>query len=488
MSKVAHYIASSSVQRLRSLQTSRAMSTSTASRAYDTLISGGGIVGSMLACTLAQNKSAEQLQSCIIEQAPPQKAFKILDRDPDVRVYAFSPSSVELLKNIGVWHRLEQERGCGHYTQMQVWDTDSQSHIVFEANDDEPLGYVVEHGFLQAVLFEKLVELSRSENSSLDLFSPAQVTNRALNITKEQHEWLDIDVQVNDSGSIERTIQAKTRLLIGADGGNSHVRKLSGIGTWGWEYDQRAIVCTIQSDAQGIAWQRFLPNGPLAILPLQNGFSSIVWSNSPEEVQRLRKLDDDDFLAELNSAVHDEWYPFTTKEDKLEEQRHGNLGATFQDALSHLGDSFGLKQSQPEFMQPPEIQKVTSQRFSFPLKLAQASQYVRPRVALIGDAAHSVHPMAGQGLNLGISDVGALASVLREGFANGQDIGQLHVLQQYENQRLLPNLGMIGGIDILKRIYELPAPFSAVRSVGVNALNSFPFIKSQISKIAQGRI
>lgn len=203
-------------------------------------------------------------------------------------------------------------------------------------------------------------------------------------------------------------------LQIGADGSKSHVRELAGIKTTGWNYSQSAVICTVEHAAKNFcAWQRFLPAGPIALLPIGDNFSNIVWTMSPKEASNHKIMNEDDFVKAVNYALdfgygpHPESLVFGS----------GVLSSFFRpDVTSSVNEGF-----EP----PPKVMKVASERMAFPLSLMHANQYASKRVVLIGDAAHTVHPLAGQGVNMGYGDVSSLSDVIVDGVAVGSDIGEV---------------------------------------------------------------
>ncbi len=243
---------------------------------------------------------------------------------------------------------------------------------------------------------------------------------------------------VLDSG---RTLSA--RLIVAADGADSRVRAMAGIATQGWRYDQQGVVATVtpQRSHRDTAWQRFLPEGPLAFLPLGEGRCSIVWSTSPAQAARLLALDEGAFCKELSSASE-----------------------------GVMGD---IVASGP--------------RAAFPLRLQHARDYVRPRLALIGDAAHCVHPLAGQGVNLGLLDAAALAEVLRDAQLAGRDIGALKTLRRYERWRKGDNLLMMGVMDGFKRLFGTAwSPLRLARNAGLSFTDRLQPVKDFIMRRAMG--
>jgi len=203
-------------------------------------------------------------------------------------------------------------------------------------------------------------------------------------------------------------------LKVGADGGKSRVRELAGFKTTGWNYSQNAIICTVEhTSANHCAWQRFLPNGPIALLPMGDNFSNIVWTMSPTESNDRKSITEEMFLKDMNSALDYGYGPHPTS---------SSLGA--RDIFSWLKMDGTLSANEP-FEIPPKAIRLASERMVFPLSLRHANSYASKRVVLIGDAAHTIHPLAGQGVNLGFGDAYSLSRVIAEGIALGSDIGEV---------------------------------------------------------------
>jgi len=295
--------------------------------------------------------------------------------------------------------------------------------------------------------------------------------------------------------------QVTARLVVGADGPTSAVRKLAGMTTWGWNYGQEAVVATVKVDTDAsTAWQRYLRTGPLALLPLWDKHCSVVWSAPVEESTRLKDMSNVDFVRELNDAL---------KKPSLNEQWSNSFDSS--SGIDAKGNDFPLplRAAKKEFAaladavmnavllnaptpKPPTVLEVVSKRVSFPLLFQQARSYVAPRVALIGDAAHSIHPQAGQGLNLGMADAALLAKVVSHALATGGDIGEMRVLEAYGSERYKSNLAMMGAVDGINKIFspeenEMSGKVKQVmRSFGLLGLQGLGPVKRQLAKIAMG--
>lgn len=393
---------------------------------YDVIIVGGGIVGAMLAGALADSA----LRLAVIEAKTPLLTWP---RDSvDLRVSAITPCSMRMLTALGVWPDIAAER-ISPFREMHVWDAMGSGLIHFDSAEigAAALGYIVENRVIQAALFKRL---QRSNN--VDWVSDTRI-----------RAWLPgpelSRLSVDDGREFE------ARLVVGADGPDSLLRRWAGIKTHGWDHRQTAVIAVVKTTGahRETAWQRFLPEGPLAFLPLSNGDCSIVWSTTPERAEHLCSIDAPRFIDELQVA----------------------LGSTTAQAASRV--SLGTIVS-------------VGARTSFPLRLIYADRYVQPRLALIGDAAHTIHPLAGQGVNLGLRDAATLAEILLDA---RNDIGALPILRRYERRRKGDNLAMIVVLESLKQLFASRlAPLRWLRSAGLNVTDAATPIKNGIMRRAMG--
>lgn len=387
----------------------------------DAVIVGGGLVGATAALALARaGLTVVVLEAeSIDEDVWPENSF-------DLRVSALSRATERLFSALNVWPEMV-EMGVSPFRAMRVWDSAGSGRIEFDASDvaEPALGHIVENRVTRRALLRAL-----RRNPSVQIEAPSAL----------------IGLHIDADAAYVETAQGttwRTRLVVGADGNRSKVRQLLRISARGWSYEQRAVVATVRTalSHQDTAWQRFLPDGPLAFLPLRGNHCSIVWSTSPAHAEHLLDLEDDAFNRELTDA--------------------------FEAALGEVG--------------------VVGPRGAFPLKLEHVPQYVRHRVALIGDAAHTIHPLAGQGANLGFLDAAALAQVVGESASRGSDPGALSVLRRYERWRKGDNLLMLGAMDGFKRVFgSASTPLRVLRNAGFNAANRLPLIKDSFMHRAMG--
>uniref|UniRef100_A0A673AS11 Ubiquinone biosynthesis monooxygenase COQ6, mitochondrial n=1 Tax=Sphaeramia orbicularis TaxID=375764 RepID=A0A673AS11_9TELE len=420
---------------------------------YDVIISGGGMVGSTMACSLGLDPNLVDKKILLLEAGNK----KVMDKVPDVygtRVSSISPGSATLL-SIGAWEHITKMR-YKPYKKMQVWDACSDALITFDKeNLQDEMAYIVENDVVVAALTKQLDSLS--DNVQVKYRSKVvKYTWPMPHQAADSIPWVQVTLASGE------TLQ--TKLLIGADGPNSMVRQKLGIPTVKWNYDQSAVVAVLhlsEPTENNVAWQRFLPTGPIAMLPLSDTESSLVWSTSHRLAEELLELDEESFVDAINSA-------FWSNENQSELIE--TAGSLFRSTLSTLMPVAGIG---------PKT------RVMFPLGIGHASEYVRHRVALIGDAAHRVHPLAGQGANLGFGDVACLTQLLSQAAFNGKDLGAMQHLLEYETERQRHNLPMMAAIDLMKRLYSTnAAPVVLLRTFGLQATNMLPTLKEQIMAFA----
>lgn len=390
----------------------------------DVAVIGGGMVGATLAALL----DGSGLRIAVVEAAAP--ALEWPGDSVDLRVSALTAASERMLTALGAWPAM-RALGVSPFREMRVWDAAGAGAIHFDCADiGEPrLGHIVENRVIQRVLFERL-----RDSAGVRMFCPATLERLAFDAPGDA---AGAQVELSDGTTI------RARLVVAADGANSKTRTLAGIAVRGWSYDQKGVVATVATEHshEATAWQRFLPDGPLAFLPLRDGRSSIVWSTRPDHAERLLAAEPAAFRAELAEAF-----------------AH-RLGA-----ITDVGP-----------------------RAAFPLRLQHANRYIGTRLALVGDAAHSIHPLAGQGVNLGMLDAAALAEVLQKAAVNGRDIGATPVLRRYERWRKGDNLMMMLVMDGFKRLFGATAPpLQVARNLGLRLTDGTPPVKNLIIRHAMG--
>lgn len=428
---------------------------------YDIVIAGGGMVGTTLACALANNRRLESKKILLLERG---KEFKYQPQEQySNRVVALNKHTRVLLSSIGAWKHIENVR-CTSVRKMQVWDACSDAMITFnEDHLDEELAFIVENDLLLHAVSTQL-----SEKNCV----------RVINNATLKHLTLPCGLGEHSNVQLENGQNFRAKLLIGADGQKSLVREAMGVKYVGWDYDQMGIVATVQlSEATEniVAWQRFLPTGPVALLPLTNCLSSLVWSMTTEEARRLLELPEEEFVDSLNDAL---WkvYP---KDGIVEGGMKG---------LQQLLQTLQLQTGVTRQLQPSIAGIVEGSRAAFPLGFGHAVHYVQPGVALVGDAAHRVHPLAGQGVNLGFGDVTVLVKVIAEAVDNGALIGDVTYLNQYESARQRHNIPTMLAIDALHRLYKGTAPpIVLARSLGLQLTNAISPLKKMFIQHASDR-
>ena len=397
---------------------------------YDVVIIGGGIAGASLALALRdQGMRIALVEARAFAQAPLSADTGV--NDFDLRVSALTPRSRNFLERLGAWEAVADYRFCT-YRHMTVWDAQGTGQIEFDESevDGAALGHIVENRAIVHALTEQMLkapDIAALEGCSLERC-----------VTQD-----DGAVRVTLSNGFELS----TPLLVAADGALSRVRELLEFETREWDYGHRAIVATVATaqSHQDTAWQSFSPDGPLALLPLPSVGDqhrvSIVWSQRDEVAKALLEADDETFCAQLTEAAE------------------GRLGTVL----------------------------ACSSRAAFPLRQRHAIDYIKPGVALVGDAAHTIHPLAGQGINLGLQDVAVLAEELTAAQARNVPLGSLAVLQRYQRRRKGDNLLMMAAMDGFKRLFEQPAlPVRWLRNTGMRALDKLVPIKAQVMRHAMG--
>lgn len=394
---------------------------------FDLVVVGGGMTGLALVAGLAQTP----LKVALIEAAPEPPRWQ--PEKLEIRVSALSEASKQLLEQLGAWPAMQAMR-VNPYQGMHVWDSEGTAEVNFSAQDAgvQDLGYLVENvvtqlGLLQAVEGQSNLTWFRGCRP-LALSEPQAQGQRLLTL---------------DGGQ-----QLTASLVVGADGAHSKLREWGGFVTREWDYQHSALVTSVRTELahQNTAWQRFHTSGPLAFLPLNregdDHWCSLVWSTSPEQAQELMSLEEADFNQRLTQAFE------------------GRLGQVL----------------------------ISEERSLHPLRQRHAVDYIKPGLALIGDAAHTIHPLAGQGVNLGFMDVASLTQVLIEAVNKGQPLGSMKVLQAYQQRRKPDNLAMMALMESFKRLFASQAlPLVLARNLGMKWVDRQPWIKRQLVAQALGR-
>uniref|UniRef100_A0A8V0XLM5 Ubiquinone biosynthesis monooxygenase COQ6, mitochondrial n=1 Tax=Gallus gallus TaxID=9031 RepID=A0A8V0XLM5_CHICK len=442
--------------RLRACPRASLRSLTSAAPLYDVVVSGGGMVGSAMAAALGHDIHFHDKKIALLE-AGPRKEYHLPESYSN-RVSSISPGSATLLSSFGAWDHVCNLR-CKPFRRMQVWDACSEAIITFEKDDLDDMGYIVENDVVMSAVTKQLDAVA----DRVEVFYGSRAVGYTWPLPSHSCDtspW--VQVELADGRRLQ------TKLLIGADGHNSVVRKEAEIQNIEHQYDQSAVVATLhlsEATDNNVAWQRFLPTGPIALLPLSDTASSLVWSTSHEHASELLTMDKESFVDSINSA----FWSNVNHSDFIDA-----AGAMFRSALSLLKPS-GTAVRQL----PPSVANVDPEsRAVFPLGMGHATEYVRHRVALIGDAAHRVHPLAGQGVNLGFGDIACLTHHLSAAAFNGQDLGSLKHLLRFETERQRHNVSLIAAIDLLKRLYSTSlSPLVLLRTWGLQATNALPPVK-----------
>nr|AKF43253.1 FAD/NAD(P)-binding oxidoreductase family protein [Melianthus villosus] len=448
---------------------------------YDIAIVGGGMVGMALASSLASTPLTKHLSVAIIDSNPALGSKKIIKKEdpPDPRVSTVTPVTISLFKDVGAWQYVEQNRHA-YFESMQVWDYTGLGYTRYDARDisKEVLGCVVENKVLHSALFssiqdtdfQKTIYPCRLSSMTVQPNISYDGGNDTLSKTKLHNEGRLAKLELSDGNSLY------AKLVVGADGGKSHVRELAGLKTTGWKYPQSAVICTVEHDEENhCAWQRFLPAGPIALLPIGDKYSNIVWTMNPKESQECTIMSEDEFVKAVNHALDYGYGP------RPKSGLFGNEGI-----LSLLGGGPTLSANEG-FQVPPKVVKLASGRMAFPLSLMHANNYASKRVVLIGDAAHTVHPLAGQGVNLGFGDAFALSKIISEGIAVGTDIGELSLLKKYESDRKSANIMMMAVLDGIQKAYSVDfGPLNLLRAAAFHGAHYISPLKKNIISFASG--
>jgi len=401
---------------------------------YDLIIVGAGMVGLALALAVADKGR----RVALLEQRPGQPSDWVQAIDSraadqfENRVSALNLASVQLLNNLGAWPAIQDSGRACAYRDMHVWDGAGSGEIHFSADalHEDCLGYIVENAVIQAGLLRVLAEhadLQLLTGVRVQAMSPAE-PGQGRSLTLEDGRTLKAD------------------LVVAADGALSGMRRLGGIPATEWDYGHHALVTTVQTEQNHAetCWQCFTDDGPLALLPLADATPhrmSIVWSTLPAHGRELMALSDAAFRVALAQAF---------------EQRLGAITGSLERQL-------------------------------IPLRQRHAHRYVDQGFALIGDAAHTIHPLAGQGVNLGFMDAAALADVLLKAWSRGESVAELTVLRRYQRQRRSANLSMSATMEGFRRLFApQPAPVRLLRSCGMNLMDRLEPVKQHLVLQAMG--
>jgi len=387
------------------------------------IIVGGGLNGSLMAIAAANIGFSTIVLDSKDNEASAENRF-------DGRSYALALSSVRLLKNLDIFEDIIDK--SQPILDIKILDGKlvqgpSQFSLHFDNNEihDGPMGQMVEDRFIRKALFTKI-----NKNKQIDYKFNSKVTEH-----KKQSGYISVTL---DNGK-----KLNTKLLVGADGRNSELANRAEIKKSGWKYNQSALVCAIEHEADhnGVAWQYFMPSGPLAVLPMTGKRSCIVWTEQNANAKAINLFDE-------------------TRYTKILAARLGNFLGKF---------------------------KIIGDRHTYPLELSIADRFIDERLALIGDAAHSVHPIAGQGLNAGFKDIAVLAHIIQDAHHRGEDLGSLGVLKRYEEWRRFDSAQLAYSTDLFNKLFSNEnEALRLARNIGLKLLDSIPIAKRNIIKEAAG--
>ncbi|WP_237215656.1 FAD-dependent monooxygenase [Ruegeria lacuscaerulensis] len=389
----------------------------------DILIVGGGLNGPALALALAQTGHSVTVIDSLAQKVRKNAAF-------DGRAYALALASQRLLDAVGVWDKVSDHA----QPMLEIKVTDGHAgagpspffmHFDHAEIEEGPMGYMVEDRHLRRAFLDAMTEETRI----------TQINGRT--VVAQEADATGVTVKLDDGATVTGG------LLVGCDGRRSGTAARAGIKRTGWDYGQTALVCAIEHDLphHGIAHQFFMPPGPLAILPLTGNRSSIVWSERSEAAERINALSKGDYMQVLRPRFGD-----------------------------FLGDI-----------------RLQGDRFTYPLNLTIANSFIGDRMALVGDAAHGMHPIAGQGLNAGLRDVGALAEVLTLAGRRGEDIGSVLVLERYQEWRRFDTASLAMATDVFNKLFSNDNPLlRAGRDIGMGIVGSLPGLRRGFVREAAG--
>uniref|UniRef100_A0A915Q1S4 Ubiquinone biosynthesis monooxygenase COQ6, mitochondrial n=1 Tax=Setaria digitata TaxID=48799 RepID=A0A915Q1S4_9BILA len=428
---------------------------------YDIIIIGGGMVGNAMACSIGLSERLKSKKVLILDSAEIKAPTK--NSPYGNRVTAVSPPSISLFKKLGIWNDLVDLR-VKRVDRLQVLDSCSNSSIRFTQPDPaNEVAYMIENNAIIGFLSNRIVTSCpnvtvKRKTKVVDCRTPSGLDEFA--------------TVVLDDGT-----KLQTSLIIGADGSRSLVRDLLKFKYTSWGYGQSAIVANLRVktrpsfsvESNCVAWERFTPSGPVALLPLTEDLSSVTWSTSTEHAEELLSLSAEEFVNELNQFLNT-----SIHQNYVTNQFLSFTGEILKGVFSVSG--------KPVLTFPTVVSLFEDTRAAFPLAFGHAHTYVIPRAALIGDAAHRTHPLAGQGVNLGWNDVRILVKCLEQCVTDGGDLGSLTYLADYDTKGQRRNVPVQIACDWLNRLYLASStPFIFIRSFGLNMVDRFTPLKQYIS-------
>ncbi|MGK3746018.1 MAG: ubiquinone biosynthesis monooxygenase Coq6 [Bacillariaceae sp.] len=490
---------------------------------FDVTIVGGGVVGLSLANLLRRELPNLKVALIDSKKEPPslQPAASVTSNEhqrvPNPRSYALSPRSFKVL---GSSIESKLSSSIGYYNSMQVWQDSSPATLTFTTKDLDPDPNSNEASYLGGCCEDQTIVSTLWEDIMSSSKSPSNNTELMINTTIESINNIDgndsnnlISVETNTNNGTTTTRKFNTAVLVGADGGNSFIRKSSGISQIGpGSYNQNALTFTVELEnnkmnKNGRAYQRYLSDGgPIALLPTySSNHAVIVWSTTQEVISKWKNSnknkdddDDEDLVQHLNDCLREgpQRIPPLMEGAFSKQSSSSTSASTDSNAFTnliygaervldtvHYGMALAASQQpgEPIFQIPPKIISIASQKFTFPLSCYQASTYVKNRVALVGDAAHTVHPMAGQGLNLGLADVDTLVTKLKKAHDAGMDLSSF--LNEYNTDRHKNVSISLTGIHALQKLFvnTKDVPIQHVKTFGMNMIQNIGPLRRQLA-------
>lgn len=398
------------------------------SNSYDILIVGGGLTGASLACALAN----KPLRIGIIDSVVKTPILPTLKKT-DLRALALSHVSQRIFTGLGLWSAIKPY--ATPIKEIHISDRGRFGFTRINAKQHklDAVGNVVAMDYLNYIVYQAL-----ASNRQIDMIAPATVEALSFN---EQNKTVSVNLHDPDNAKHEKALSAK--LIVAADGGNSSVRRLLNINTRIWDYHQTAITTNIglATPHNNVAFERFTESGPIALLPCGDKEYAVVWTLPHDQAERIMQLNDEEIVSQIQQY-------------------------------------FGYRLGKFTWVGP---------RQSFPLRLVRAEKQVYPHVALIGNASHTLHPIAGQGFNLGLRDVAVLAQLIADNVAAGGSLTDNNLLQNYSKQRVWDQRIMIGLTDSLVRLFSNNyQPLSLLRNMALVGLDLLPGIKQQFTRRTMG--
>ncbi|VDD86078.1 unnamed protein product [Enterobius vermicularis] len=444
-----------------SLTASRCSSTS-ATFFYDAVIVGGGMVGNSMACSLGSSDTLKNKKILLLESSE----RKPLERSSlfSNRTSAVTSASIQFFKKLGIWNKFLDYR-AKRVDRYEVIDSCTRSTINFSNPlSEDGLAYIIENNIIVSHLLERIEQTCKNVTVKTNL--------KVLDCSIPNSLAEDAKIVLSDGTEVS------TSLVIGADGGNSIVRRAAGTKYTWWQYGQKGVVAVVKLENAGqnnIAWQRFSSRGPVALLPLDEDTSNLIWTTSDDHAEELLKRNPEEFIDTLN-------YHLST--DRLQ---NGLTNRVLEAIDGFAGTVFGSGRTM--IPSPPHIISLQpNTRAAFPLVFGHAHTYVSARSALIGDAAHRIHPLGGLGVNLGWADVERLTACLERIIQEGADLGSLTYLAEYDTKAQRHNVPQQVACDWINRLYRtnsFPAIF--LRGVGLHLVNKATPVKVSVAHLEPGK-